>query len=122
MMLKWLKRLIHQNYKDLQGANKGLRKLHRKLMFARLDADIFRKQAECWKGLYAKAKQGGTQEAQSEVLADMPPPRHGSYFNDGTGTSFNSTTSSVPVLHSSDTVEIPVNRPQDAEIQRRQQR
>jgi hypothetical protein len=122
MMLKWLKRLIHQNYKDMQGANKGLRRMHNKLLFARLDADIYRKQVEYWKALYAKVKQGGTQEAQGEVLADMPPPSSGSYFNDGTGASFTRSAPDVPILYATDSVEIPVNRPQDAEVQRRHQR
>jgi hypothetical protein len=119
MMLKWLKRLINENYKDLQGANRGIRRLCKKLRFARMDADYLKEQVEHWKGMYAQAKQGGTKEAQSEVLADMPPPGNGSYFNDGTGSTFNRSAPDVPILYATDSVEIPVSRPQDAEIQGR---
>jgi hypothetical protein len=122
MMLKWLKRLIHQNYKDLQGANRGLRRLHKKLMFARLDIGCLKQEIAILKGTYAKAVKGGKKEAQGEVLADMPPPSSGSYFNDGTGASFTRSAPDVPILYATDSVEIPVNRPQDAEVQRRHQR
>ena len=42
-MLKWLRRAINSNYKDLQGANKGLRRLSRKVKFAEMDLEMWQR-------------------------------------------------------------------------------
>lgn len=129
-MLKWLKRAINANYRDLQGANKGLRRLHRKLKFAEMDLDMWARKYN-WLSerndvlleLLNAKEQGQAVVQESHTAAEegcqhegIMAQGNGDTHVNGTGVGHHCQSPDMPVLQHADTLAGAIARSQDPKV------